>query len=252
MTTDYVKYAKEALTYPSDFAWFGFDEMFETWGFAGINMTGENNISDISNWHCTIEELRREFGDDGFSSNFREAPMKHWACGSVNQLCVRILNENIPHDQIVDDDQITPHFKFVCDIATYLAYEYPVLDDEDYSDRQYAAAAEDIEDFLSANYHWYPVGGKVVMIDDIGNQIIDWLHSNDYDYFDVNDRGVPCWRDDEIIEAVYDLGLDKHETEDDEIFWSEWCEANPSAVAYRKERRLEEIGQLKFDFTKVG
>ena len=131
--SEYVKYAKEALSRPDSFIWFGDDDMFHTWGWAGINYTGHENLADISNWYSTIAELKREFGEDAYVENFDETRISHFACGYVYQLRVRILNEDIPHYEITDED-ITPYFKFVCDIATYLKYEYPVLDDSDYSD----------------------------------------------------------------------------------------------------------------------
>ena len=245
---DYVKYAKQALTYPSDFAWFGSDDMFVTWGFAGINKNGMNHLADISNWECTIAEIKREFGEDVYNENFLDAPMSHWAVGSCNQLCVRILNREVNHDEITAED-ITPYFRFVANIALYLAEEYPILDDSHYSELQWQESSKDIEDSLSGRYSWFPLGGHVNMIDGLGDAIQSWICDNCNSYYDVDDRGVPIYSEEDIVLAVYDLGLDKNEDEDDELFWNDWKEKNMSAVTQRKNRRLEEAGQLKLEFS---
>lgn len=243
---DYVKLAKEALEYPSDFAWFGFKEMFDTWGFAGINKSGYGYLSDISNWECAIEEIKREFGEEAYAENFVEAGMSHWAVGSCDQLCVRILNREVDHNDIVPED-ITPYFRFTVNMALYLRDEYPILDDDHYHELQWSAASKDLEDMLRNEDRWFPVAGHVTMVDGVGDMIQSWLNDYCSDYY-IGDRGEYIYKDDEIVSAIYDLGLDKHETEKDDLFWNEWMENNVSAVTQRKNRRLEEAGQLKLEF----
>lgn len=243
--SEYVDYAKQALKHPSDFGWFGFEEMFVTWGFAGINKDATDNLADISNWHCAIAEMKRLFPDT-YDECFSEVGLKHWLVGHADQLCVKVLKSEIPHHLITDED-ITDEFKAVCDIATYLAYEYPILDDADYSDRQWAVTNADIEDM--ANHSWVPFGQKCVMQDDFGDMVQSWLCLNDCDVAGYHDDGVPFYDEKDIQEAIYDLWLDNREDEEANAFWSEWEEANISFKSRRINRRNEENGQLVMEFS---
>jgi hypothetical protein len=241
--SEYVDLAKQSLKHPSDFGWFGFEEMFVTWGFAGINKDARDNIADISNWHCTIEEMKRLFPDT-YDECFYEVGLKHWLVGHADQLCVKVLKSEIPHSLITDED-ITDEFKAVVDIATYLAYEYPILDDSDYSERQWAATNADIEDM--ANCSWVPFGQKCIVEDGFGETIQSWLLNNDCYEAGHHDDGTPYFDEKDMIEAIYDCWLDNREDEDSNIFWSEWEEANISAKSRRINRRNEENGQLTLE-----
>jgi hypothetical protein len=243
--TDYVKYAKQALTRPSDFGWLGFDEMFDTWGFAGINKHRDSPLVDLSNWDAAIADIKHQFGDEVYDENFSEVGLSHWLVGHADQLAVKILHKSIPHDSITDED-ITDYFKYVADIALYLSEGYPVLDEQDLSDREWASANADIEDM--ANCSWMPFGQKCVMQDGFGEMVQDWLCQNDRYIGEYSDDGTPCYDEKDIAEAIYDLGFDNREDEEANIFWSEWEEANISAKSRRKNRREEEAGQLVLEF----
>lgn len=243
--TDYVKYAKQALTKPSDFGWFGFDEMFDTWGFAGINKHRDSPLVDLSNWDCAISDIKREFGDEIYDENFHEVGLGHWLVGHADQLCVKILNESIAHDSITDED-ITDYFKYVVDIALYLSEEYPILDESDLSEREWIATSADIEDM--ANCSWIPFGQKCVMQDGFGDMVQSWLCNNDCWVVNHHDDGTPCYDEKDIQEAIYDLWLDNREDEEADAFWSEWEEANISFKSRRINRRNEENGQLTLEF----
>jgi hypothetical protein len=245
MMSEYVDYAKQSLKHPSDFGWFGFEEMFVTWGFAGINKDATDNLADISNWHCAIEEMKRLFPDT-YDECFSEVGLKHWLVGHCDRLCVKVLKSEIPHHLITDED-ITDEFKAIADIATYLAYEYPILDDEDYSKRQWVAANANIEDM--ANCSWIPFGQKCVMQDGFGDMVQSWLCYNDRYIGEYSDDGTPCYDEKDIQEAIYDLWLDDREDEEANAFWSEWEEANISFKSRRINRRNEENGQLVMEFS---
>ena len=244
--TDYVKYAKQALTKPSDFGWFGFDEMFDTWGFAGINKHRDSPLVDLSNWDAVIADIKHEFGDEVYDDNFSEVGLSHWLVGHADQLCVKILNKSIAHDSITDED-ITDYFKYVADIALYLSEEYPVFDEQDLSDRQWVAANESIEDM--ANSSWIPFGQKCVMQDGFGDMVQSWLCNNDCWIAEYHDDGTPCYDEKDIQQAIYDLWLDDREDEDANIFWCEWEEANVSFKSRRINRRNEENGQLVLELS---
>jgi hypothetical protein len=243
---DYVKYAKQALTKPSDFGWFGFDEMFDTWGFAGINKHRDSPLVDLSNWDAAINDIKREFGEVAYDENFHEVGLSHWLVGHADQLCVKVLNESIAHGSITDED-ITDYFKYVTDIALYLSEEYPVLDEVDLSEREWTSANAYIEDM--ANCSWIPFGQKCVMQDGFGDMVQDWLCQNDRYIGEYSDDGTPCYDEKDIAEAIYDLWLDDREDEEANVFWSEWEEANISFKSRRINRRNEENGQLVMEFS---
>ena len=243
--SDYVKYAKQALSKPSDFGWFGFDEMFDTWGFAGINKHRDSPLVDLSNWDAAISEIKHKFGDEVYDENFYEVGLSHWLVGHSDQLAVKILHKSIPHDSITDED-ITDYFKFVADIALYLSEEYPVLDESDLSERQWISSNADIEDM--ANCSWMPFGQKCVMQDGFGDMVQSWLIDNYREMIDYHDDGTPYYDEKDLTEAIYDLGFDDREDEEANIFWSEWEMDNISAKSRRKNRREEENGQLTLEF----
>lgn len=240
----YADLAREALKRPSDFGWWGFDEMFDTWGFTGIAMHRDSDLLDISNYHSVVRDLRDDFGDD-FDEHFQEVGLKHWAVGHTDNLCCRILKESKPHSMITDDD-VTDYFKKAVDIAISLREDYPVYDECDYSDRQWEAASDWLKECLTSSF--IDVGGHVIMADDTVSEVHHWL-SNDSYYDNYLDDGTPYYEDDSITEAVYDLGFDKRETNSDIEFWTNWEYNNGAAVARRTNRWNEEAGQLKMEFS---
>lgn len=243
--TDYVDLAKQALTKPSDFGWWGSDSMFDTWGFAGINKTGENYLVDISNWHSVIADLKHEFGDDVYNANFLEANLSHYACGSVDQLCVKILEKSVPHSEITDDI-ITPYFKKVVDIALYIHNEYPIWNENDHCDRQYEETNRWIEELLKSNY--IPLGSHTIFSEGIGSEVQSWLLDNYYDCCEYADDGTPVYDEDDIAIAVYHLHYDNRVDDKSDAFWSNWEVNNHNEFLARRNKRDEESGQLTFDF----
>jgi hypothetical protein len=252
--SEYVDLAKKALTHPSDFGWFGFEEMFVTWGFCGIYKDAQDNIADISNWECAIAEMKRLFPDT-YDESFCEVGLKHWAVGHCDRLTVKVLRSEVPHHMITDED-ITDEFKAIIDISTYLANEYPILDEEDYSERQHEACAKNIEWCIDNNiFAWSEYVNKSV---DMGYAILSWLYDNGYDCCDYDYHGVPVFPDEEILEAVYHLGYDirmdiddlgDNVVDDATSFWMDYERDNPIIAANRYNRRWEEAGQMKLSMS---
>lgn len=131
-----VKYAELALKKPDDFGYWGDDDMFNTWGYAGVNKTRDSQNLELSNFHVITKDLMERHPDD-----FRIERYSHWLVGWVEQLCVRILKK----EGEVTEDNITDAF-----IAA-LGYQdaldnYPVIDDDHYSEICYEELIEYIKD----------------------------------------------------------------------------------------------------------
>lgn len=116
------------------FVWFRDRELSDAENWAIIyTHNRDSGLLDQSN-AAVIEDAMRPFteGDDPdvvFESH------SHWACGHVDGFSVRVFRNG----------QITEAFKKYHELAERMA-DYPVLDDEDYSNREYEATLENITD----------------------------------------------------------------------------------------------------------
>lgn len=179
------------------FAWSGGYEIDKEGGDCrqwGIYYTS-NRDSDIlykSN-EKVIEEEMGEF-DEG---QVRFERHSHWLVGYVDGLSVRVYN---------DDGTITDACRKLHDILCRMD-DYPVLDEEDYSQREFDASLEYIEMLC-------PPRG-VEMIDELPedwvHQVWEWLWDNDYP-FEHDSGGMYLYtrrenEDDVLAEALIDLGL---------------------------------------------
>jgi len=104
-----VELAQQALQKPEDFGWWGGDEMFDTWGWSGIDVHNASDSVQIVNFDLIKKDLMEKFPDD-----FEVVGLRHWAVGHVDRLTCRILKNSISHDSITDDD-ITDAFKAAMD-----------------------------------------------------------------------------------------------------------------------------------------
>lgn len=95
----------------------------------------------------------------------------HWAVGWIAQVVVRVYD---------GEGEITESFKRVCDLF-WAIEDYPVLDDEDLSRREYEAAIENIEDEL----------GNMGLDKAFASAVYDWLsHNNQMALEDVDGHGA--------------------------------------------------------------
>lgn len=153
---DLVKLATQALERPQDFGWWGKEEMFHTWGWAGIDQHRDSSILELSNFAVITKDLM-----DRFPEQFEVVGMGHWAVGHVDRLIVQILKND---DAGIVEDNITEAFAAAMDWVDNLQ-EYPVADDMHYSEMEYQeimrCIEEDIPHFakredgdVSAIYSW--------------------------------------------------------------------------------------------------
>jgi hypothetical protein len=133
--TDVVRAAREALTRPDDFGYYGPLDMFRSWGFT-VARHRDSDALDESNFRCLARDLRAEVerrGDDP-DEYVSEVSCGHWAHGWMEHLAVRVL---VDPDGEVTADNVTHAFRWIADAAVYLREQYPVWDDEDHSELEY-------------------------------------------------------------------------------------------------------------------
>jgi hypothetical protein len=184
-----VKAAREALTRPDSFLYFGSLPLFESWGMT-ISQNRDSDVLNRSNFRRMLEDAQgvatSQDGDnaeDG-SEYVQVEHMSHWLCGWIEHIMVRVL---IDEDGGVKPDNITETFKFLASVSLYLRDEYPVYDESDYSEleNQECEAA-----FESA---WNDVDWEEVALDGNTDDDIKWcvyraLTENETpDWFDYND-----------------------------------------------------------------
>lgn len=197
-----IKCATDGLEKPSDFGYWGPKDMFETWGFCGIDKNRDSSILEISNFECMSEELMKEFPND-----FRIETYNHWAVGSVTRMVCKILH----HKGEITDKNITDAFKKAMKYLDDLS-EYSIWNEYDYSERQYERCIQDL--------HY---SDAVKMVDkSTGNWATD-IVSKMYDNGIFWDSEFECAPDEEIVLAAYQLKLWNAEYHQE---WFDWADQN--------------------------
>lgn len=165
-----VEAAKQAVERPSDFGWFGHDEMFVTWGITGPHMTRDSGPLARSNFRVIRNDLYEKFPDD-----FEVEGVSHWACGWVDSVTCRVFDKKsyeclscetiftndpangmsfktefehcpICRHQHMDSgyqigENITPAFLALMEWRDSLE-QYAVADESDYSEEEYKEFAD--------------------------------------------------------------------------------------------------------------
>lgn len=112
------------------FGWFGRPDDADQWAIFYTHHR-DSGILDESNTE-SIKKVMNEFEEDAVEESHR-----HWAVGHVDGWSIRVYR----------DGQITPAFRAWCEIEDQLE-SYPVLDEEDYSQREYEATMANLESEL--------------------------------------------------------------------------------------------------------
>lgn len=138
--TDLIKAASEALARTPDFGYFGDLDLFGSWGFT-ISQHRDSGILDCSNYRCILRDLDAHIESHGCDpDDYRdEVHSSHWAVGWIDQVAVRVLID--PDGEIIPSN-ITGAFRWITAVALSLTEQYPVYDESDYSDEEYAKALE--------------------------------------------------------------------------------------------------------------
>lgn len=197
------KLAEMAIQKPEDFGYWGPEDMFSTWGFAGHDESGMSKNLEKSNFHVISEDLIERFPED-----FRIEEYKHWACGWVKRLTCRVFNE--PGNFL--EDNITEAFKAAMDWHNKLE-DYPIADETHYYDLQ----AEDIVSSIM-DLPKYIVNMIDEDIYDWPFKIIECLEQEMGIYIDPDAELYP--KDEDILMAVYIKELWNPENIS---LWEEFC-----------------------------
>ena len=195
-----VDMAKRSLERPDDFGYWGNADMFNTWGWAGIDYHRDSGILD----HANYQAFHRDIVPD-YIHHFESERMNHWAVGWVERTLVKVLHNE--EDGAIFDN-ITEAF---CETVAVLdnLHEYPVLDDELYCEMEWQKNISILEE----------VSPPMVSREDP-----KWVEKLLGELLDMNVEMVPdadCYPDiEEIAEAAYNLNLVSKQHEEE---WMEFC-----------------------------
>lgn len=171
------------------FAWFEKPDDAETWTLV-YTSNRDSGLLAQSN-AAAINKAIAPF-TDGDDPDVIPQRHSHWACGHVDGYAIRVFRNG----------QVTPAFAKWCELQDRLA-DYPVLDEGDYSKREYDATLENIREaggWLARSEGWN-------LPDDWVSAVWDWLW--DYDDSAVqscdDQGGYPS--DDQLRAAFRGLGF---------------------------------------------
>ena len=132
-----VKAATQALTRPDSFAYSGSVPLFESWGIT-FSQSRDSEALERSNYRRIYADLLAKFPED-----VTDMRAGHWAVGWVEHVLVRVLADA---DADIGPENITPAFARAASIGAYLTEQYPVYDDSDFSELEYAEQREAFEE----------------------------------------------------------------------------------------------------------
>ena len=175
----------------SNFSWhYAYEDDAAQWGIY-YTVTRDSSLLEESNG-AAIDKLLQPFIDSD-SPNIMSESHNHWACGWIDGYAIKVY----------DDSGFTPEFLAIADIKRRLE-NYPILDEGDYSRREYDATIENIRDSYRIKRDHLRKNAN----DSWPYKVYRWLSDNGYDSELENrdDRGgYPS--DESIIEALKALHL---------------------------------------------
>ena len=114
----------------------------------------------------------------------------HWAVGHIDGFSIRVFKS---------DGTVTPAFEELCRIKA-AQDDYPVLNETDYSEREYEAALENYRSELGRHGDRLPAGWE--------SEVYSWFSDNgDERFIEIRDDQGAWAPKEKIIEALQALGL---------------------------------------------
>lgn len=133
--SDLLTYAREALRLPNDFGYSGDLPIGETWSLGPVIEHRDSDLLSQSNSVVMRRTFEEQFGPEGEENGWVITRCSHWAVGWVEHLSFRAFEA---------DGTASRHSAIMQEVENALA-DYPVLDDEDFSRREYEQQCEEIE-----------------------------------------------------------------------------------------------------------
>lgn len=148
----------------------------------------QSGLIEQSNQKVTADRPAKYAAGDDPDLVFEEH--SHWAVGTVSGISLRVFTA---------DGTITDAFREFCRIQEALD-GYPILDEQDYSDREYEATLDNYRDEMWRQRDELPDGWA--------GQVYDWFRDNDFDIHVENRDDQGGWAPREAItDALRNLGL---------------------------------------------
>ena len=174
----------------TSFSWYDRPDDGENWAIAYTH-NRDSGLLDQSN-AAAIEKILEPL-TDGDDPDVVAEHHGHWACGWVDGYSIRVYRGG----------EITPAFRAYAEILDRIE-NYPILDEEDYSAREYEATCENIksagERFARSHDYTLPEG------DDWVGDMYSWFSDNDQSAIENRDDQGGYPDDDELREAFDALG----------------------------------------------
>ena len=147
----------------------------------------DSNLLDESNAAAIEQALRPFMSGDG--PDVLEEHHRHWACGWIDGFAIRVFR----------DGRITEAFTLYHDMEASLD-DYPVLDEEDYSRREYEATLENLGSAALCLEDEYELP------DAWKETVYNWFSNNNQSAVENRDDKGGCPTEDELREAFEALG----------------------------------------------
>lgn len=202
-----IRCAKDALEKPEDFGYWGNDQMFNTWGFCGIDKNRDSKIFEESNFEVLTRNLTREFPND-----FDVERYNHWLVGWVERLTVKVLKN--PGE--ITEENITDAFKKAMWWKDQLN-DYPFVAEDHYEDLRYQYELNFVEELPDQ------------FTEKINLDSTEWADRilwelRDHGSIDIDADIYP--NDLEVYEAIFELDIIKRDEDDSYNSWNEFCREN--------------------------
>jgi hypothetical protein len=175
------------------FVWWRRREMDDAADFAILyTHNRDSGLLDQSNADAIAKTLEPFTDGDDPDVNFESH--NHWACGWIQGHAIRVFR----------DGEITESFRFYHELAERMD-NYPVLDEEDYSRREYEVTLENIADAARSLRHDYDLP------DGWDSEVFSWFWDNNQRAVENRDDQGGYPSEDDLEEAFDALGYSRVE-----------------------------------------